>query len=47
MIRNINLKEYFAIPWVRFLFWTLLVTTSIALIAVIANYLTVLVFHLK
>ena len=47
MIRNVNLKEYFAIPWVKFLFWAILVTTSIALIAVIANYLTVLVFHLK
>lgn len=47
MIRNINLKEYFAIPWIKFLFWAVIVTTTIALIAVVANYLTILVFHFK
>jgi hypothetical protein len=47
MIRNINLKQYFTVPWVKFLFWTILVTTTIALIAMIANYLTVVVFHFK
>jgi hypothetical protein len=47
MIRNVNLKEYFAISWVRFLFWTVVITISIALIAVIANYLTFIVFRIK
>jgi hypothetical protein len=47
MIGNINLKEYFAIPWVKFLFWTFMVTAAVILIAIIANYLTILVFHFK
>jgi hypothetical protein len=47
MIRNVNLKEYLSIPWVKFLFWTVVITTALALIAVIANYLTFIVFHIK
>jgi hypothetical protein len=47
MIRNINLKEYFAVPWIKFLFWAILVSVSIAFIAIIANYLTIVVFHFK
>jgi hypothetical protein len=47
MIGNINLKEYLAIPWVKFLFWTIMITATVILIALIANYLTIIVFHIK
>jgi hypothetical protein len=47
MIGNINLKEYLAIPWVKFLVWTALIMATIILIAMIANYLTIVVFKFK
>jgi|GEM_PF-2338096 hypothetical protein len=47
MIGNVNLKVYLAIPWVKFLVWTALVTATIVIIAMIANYLTIVVFNFK
>lgn len=45
MIKNLRLREYAALPWIKFLLWTVLIIAGIILIAIIANFLTGLVFH--
>ncbi len=45
MNKNLNLREYITIPWIKFLLWTILIIAGIVLIGFIANFLTGLVFH--
>ncbi len=46
MIKIYNLRSYLAIPWVRVLAWLLVILVGLFLIAALANYLTIAVFHL-
>ncbi len=39
------LKDYLAIPWVKAIVWITIIVVGLLLIAAIANYLTVSVFH--
>ncbi len=40
------LREYYSIPWVKYLVRTIMVILGILIIALIANYLTMAVFGL-
>lgn len=39
------LKDYLALPWVKVIVWITLTIVGLLLIAAVANYLTVSVFH--
>jgi hypothetical protein len=45
-MRNINIREYLSIPWIKFLFWTAVVIAGVIIIGILANYLTKIVFNL-
>ncbi len=46
MIRNLHLRDYLTIRWIKFLFWIFSTVAGIIVIAMIAKFLTRLVFHL-
>ncbi len=41
------IKQYLAVPWIKYFVWSVLIIGGIFLIAVISNYLTVIVFNIK
>jgi len=45
MNKNLHLREYLTIRWIKFLLWTVLIIAGIIIIGIIANFLTGLVFH--
>ena len=47
MIRNLHLRGYITLKWVKFLLWILITVSGILIIAMISKLLTRLVFHLK
>lgn len=48
MYQKIELiKQYFANPWIKYSFWLVIVLSGFFLIALISNYLTVIVFNIK
>ncbi|MHB8851899.1 MAG: hypothetical protein ACYC6P_00920 [Ignavibacteriaceae bacterium] len=46
MIKIYNFRNFLASTWIKVLVWILVIVGGLFLIAALANYLTVAVFHL-
>ncbi len=44
-MKNLNIRAFYSIPWIKYLFWTVVAVLGIVLIALLANYLTIVVFN--